>query len=94
MKLTFHRSGGFGNIQVDAAVDSLNLSQEFADRLAQLTQKVLPFPALASSPPFPDMHTYDLTIEENGADPQSLHLTDADLTDDLQELFNFLLDLA
>lgn len=89
MKLTFRRTGGFGNIVVNVAVDSANLVQEKVTELQTMVTKLLPFKQekVAAKP---DMHHYDLHVED-GDKEYSLEATDETANDDMQNLFEFLM---
>lgn len=90
MQVKFKRTGGFANIGVDVSLDTNNLDEGAASQLQNLVKKVLPFNN-AQGNPGADMHSYDLEVEDGG-EVHKLQCTDADLTDDLQNLFDFVLD--
>jgi len=89
MKLTFRRTGGFGNIVVNMAVDSATLVQDKVTELQAMVTKLLPFKQekVAAKP---DMHHYDLHVEDEGKE-YSLEATDETANDDMQDLFAFIM---
>lgn len=89
MKIKFRRSGGFANIPVEVEIDTENMEQTLSGQLQSLVEKVLPLHQ-EQVDPMPDMHSYELTLDIEGQE-QSLNTNDAHLTDDLANLFDFLL---
>lgn len=91
MKITLNRTGGFANIPLNIEVDSDTLSQEKQTKLDALLHKVLPFPPTQAEPK-PDMHTYSLVVED-GAQAHNLDTNDGAATEEMHELFDFILSV-
>ena len=90
MKITFRKSGGFGNLVVNVAMDSAKLVQEKASTLQQMVTKLIPFKQ-EKLEAAPDVCHYDLQVEDDGK-KYELEANDLTVTDDMQTLFDFLMD--
>lgn len=90
MKLEFKRSGGFAGITTKRNVDVENVEASTATKLKELLAKLPDFKSAASS--VADGFCYEFAVEDNGAE-KHYKFNDGDLTDDLQELVDCVLDL-
>lgn len=89
MHLTFKRTGGFANIPVTAELDTEKMSVENANKLIDLLNKAKPFDAAKVGENMPDAQNYELQVDD-----QVFRTNDAHLTDALQELFDFILEVC
>ncbi len=91
MRIALHRSGGFANLIVNVATDTAKLAQDKADHLKQMVTKLLPF-THKELEAAPDVCHYLLTVEEDDGNKFDLEANDLTMTDDMQTLFDFLMD--
>lgn len=90
MKVTFRKSGGFGNLVVNVVMDSAKLAQDKANTLQQMMTKLIPFKQ-EKVKAATDVCHYDLQVEDDDK-KYELEANDLTLTDDMQTLFDFLMD--
>lgn len=90
MKIKFQKSGGFAGITFKKELDTNNLTPELSNKLQDLLDKVLPF-TQEELPSGSDLSTYELSIDDVES-KRSLKVNDLSLTDNLNDLFDFLMD--
>lgn len=90
MKIRFQRTGGFANIPVRVELDGDKMPPAALEKLQQLLAPLLPFvqPNVKTTP---DVHTYEISVETNDQE-HVLTTNDLHITDELQNLFDFLLE--
>lgn len=95
MRISFERTGGFGNITLRAEIDSAQLPSERARELENLVERVTPLDQHTSSQAtkVADDFQYHVVVE-NGGKKQTVDISDAAASDDLKLLFDFLGDEA
>ena len=89
MKLTLNRQGGFANIPLNIEADTAAVEPAVADHLAALINKVMPFVDPPADANVADVCSYTLTVNNDGQE-SVLHTNDMHLTDQLQDLIEYL----
>ena len=96
MRIRFERTGGFAGLQLSGEVDSEKLSAAQAKEFKRLVEGARPFdqPRTPSpSRPVPDQFQYELTIEDGGR-TQTIQTSDAEASDELRALIDWLTETA
>jgi hypothetical protein len=92
MRITFERTGGFGNIPLRAEIDTSQMPPERARELEKLVEKARPFDQPAQSLPLaptPDDYQYEVTLRD-GERAHAISTTDSAASDELKLLFDYL----
>jgi hypothetical protein len=92
MKVSLRRTGGFANLVVNVVVDSAKLVQDKANDLQQMVTKLLPFKQEKLDNAGMDLCHYNLHVVEDDGKEYDLEANDMSVTDDMQALFDFLMD--
>jgi hypothetical protein len=90
MLISFRRTGGFANLVVNVQMNSANMAQDKVTELEKLVGKALPF-TQGKVEPAADVCHYSLSIE-NGDTKTTVEANDLTVTDNMQTLFEFIMD--
>lgn len=93
MKISFQRSGGFAGLTTNLQLDPAKLSEDKAEHLVTLLNNVFPWTPPTNPTKGADLQAYDVVVED-GDHKQDLHTNDADATEDMHALFEFILNHA
>jgi len=92
MKVTLRRSGGFAGLNLRSEVDASQLGASESEELQRLVSRLpagQPRAAASSARPMPDAMHYEVTVDD-GSGPKSFRGSDGAISDELQELVNWL----
>lgn len=92
MRITFERTGGFGNVPLRAEIDTSQMPPERARELEKLVEKARPFDQPAQPLPLaptPDDYQYDVTLHD-GERAHAVSTTDSSASDEMKLLFDYL----
>ena len=88
MRISFERTGGFGNVPLRAEIDTEKLPSDRKQELERLVEQARPFDQPSqSTTATPDDYQYEVKIEDSSGS-KTIRTTDSAAKDELKLLFD------